>query len=124
MIAQLIGVVTGVFTAAAVYRLLTAAYQIPSDDLPGPAVMAWDAMAKLLAQGIKSLPAHAMTAALVGAIVGAALPFLAKIKKISKWLPSPIALGIAFMVTPYSATVDVAGRDSDLDVQPQARGRR
>jgi OPT family oligopeptide transporter len=103
VIAQLIGVVVGVFTAAAVYRLLTAAYTIPSDDLPGPAVMAWDAMAKLLANGIKSLPPHAMTAALVGAIVGTLLPFLAKIKKISKWLPSPIALGIAFMVTPYSA---------------------
>jgi OPT family oligopeptide transporter len=103
VIAQLIGVVVGVFTAAAVYRLLTAAYNIPSDDLPGPAVMAWDAMAKLLANGIKSLPRYAMTAALVGALVGTLLPILAKIKKISKWLPSPIALGIAFMVTPYSA---------------------
>jgi OPT family oligopeptide transporter len=103
VIAQIIGVVVGVFTAAAVYRLLTAAYQIPGDDFTGPAVMAWHAMAQLLANGIKSLPAHAMTAALVGAIVGFVLPFLAKIKKIGKWLPSPIALGIAFMVTPYSA---------------------
>jgi len=103
VIAQLCGVVVGVFTAAAVYRLLTAAYTIPGDDFAGPAVMAWHAMALLLAQGIKSLPPHAMTAALIGAIVGFVLPFLGRIKKISKWLPSPIALGIAFMVTPYSA---------------------
>jgi OPT family oligopeptide transporter len=103
VIAQIIGVVAGVFTAAAVYRLLTAAYQIPGDDFTGPAVMAWHAMAQLLAQGLKSLPPHAMTAAAIGAVVGFVLPFMARIKKISKWLPSPIALGIAFMVTPYSS---------------------
>lgn len=104
VIAQLFGVVAGVFAAAAVYRLLTAAYEIPGDDFAGPAVMAWHAMAELLAKGIKSLPAHAMTAALVGAIVGLIIPLIgAANKKIGKWLPSPIALGIAFMVTPYSA---------------------
>jgi OPT family oligopeptide transporter len=103
VIAQIIGVIAGVFTAAAVYRLLTAAYKIPGDDFTGPAVMAWHAMAQLLAQGIKSLPPHTMTAALVGAIVGFAIPFLARIKGVGKWLPSPIALGIAFMVTPYSS---------------------
>ncbi len=104
VIAQLIGVMAGVFTAAAVYRLLTAAYTIPGDDFAGPAVMAWHAMAELLANGIKSLPPHAMTAALVGAIVGLVIPFVgAANKKIGKWLPSPIALGIAFMVTPYSS---------------------
>lgn len=103
VIAQIIGVVVGVFTAAAVYRLLTAAYIIPGDDFTGPAVMAWHAMAKLLADGIKSLPEHAMTAALIGAIIGFAMPFIAKIKGVGKWLPSPIALGIAFMVTPYSS---------------------
>lgn len=103
VIAQLIGVVVGVFTAAGVYRLLTAAYTIPGDDFTGPAVMAWHAMAKLLADGIDSLPPHAMTAAAIGAIIGFAMPFVAKIKGVGKWLPSPIALGIAFMVTPYSS---------------------
>ena len=104
VIAQLIGVIAGVFTAAAVYRLLTAAYVIPGDDFAGPAVMAWHAMAELLAKGIKSLPPHAMTAALVGAIVGLVIPLVGAFnKKIGKWLPSPIALGIAFMVTPYSS---------------------
>ncbi|MCL4305107.1 OPT/YSL family transporter [bacterium] len=103
VIAQIIGVVVGVFAAAAVYRLLTAAYQIPGDDFTGPAVMAWHAMAQLLANGIKSLPEYAMTAALVGAIIGFLMPFVAKIKGVGKWLPSPIALGIAFMVTPYSS---------------------
>ncbi len=103
VIAQLCGVVIGVFAAAAVFRLLTAAYEIPGDDFPGPAVIAWHAMAELLAKGVKSLPSGAVTAAAVGAIVGIAIPLLGRIKKIGKWLPSPIALGIAFMVHPYSA---------------------
>ena len=95
--------VIGVFTAAAVYRLLTAAYEIPGEDFSGPAVSAWYAMAEVLAKGLSSLPAGAIPAALVGAVVGVLIPFLAKVKGWSKWLPSPIALGIAFMVTPYSA---------------------
>ncbi len=103
VIAQLFGVVIGVFTAAAVYRLLTAAYEIPGEDFSGPAVSAWYAMAEVLAKGLSSLPAGAIPAALVGAVVGVLIPFLAKVKGWSKWLPSPIALGIAFMVTPYSA---------------------
>jgi OPT family oligopeptide transporter len=103
VLAQLCGVVVGVFTAAAVYRLLTAAYVIPGEDFSGPAVSAWYAMAEVLAKGLSSLPAGAMPAALVGAVVGVMIPLLAKIKGVAKWLPSPIALGIAFMVTPYSA---------------------
>lgn len=103
VIAQLCGVVVGVFTAAAVYRLLTAAYVIPGEDFSGPAVSAWYAMAEVLAKGLSSLPAGAITAALVGAVVGVLIPLLAKVKGLAKWLPSPIALGIAFMVTPYSA---------------------
>jgi len=102
VITQLIGVVTGVFTAAAVYRLLTAAYTIPGDQFSGPAVIAWFAMAELLAKGLSSLPSGALGAALVGAIVGFAIPIVGKFnKKIGKWLPSPIALGIAFMVPAY-----------------------
>ncbi|MFN8179248.1 MAG: OPT family oligopeptide transporter [bacterium] len=103
VIAQLCGVVVGVFTAAAVYRLLTRAYVIPGEDFSGPAVSAWYAMAEVLAKGLSSLPPGAITAGLVGAIVGVVLPLLGQIKGLGKWLPSPIALGIAFMVTPYSA---------------------
>lgn len=103
VLAQLCGVIVGVFTAAAVYRLLTAAYEIPGEDFSGPAVSAWYAMAEVLAKGFSSLPAGAIPAAVVGGIVGILIPLLAKIKRVAKWLPSPIALGIAFMVTPYSS---------------------
>jgi uncharacterized oligopeptide transporter (OPT) family protein len=101
VITQLIGVVVGVFTAAAVYRLLTAAYEIPGDAFTGPAVIAWHAMAELMAKGLSSLPAGAVTAAWIGALAGIAITLLAKVKALGKWLPSPVALGIAFMVPGY-----------------------
>lgn len=101
VIAQLTGVIAGVFTAAAVYRLLTAAYEIPGETFAGPAVIAWHAMAELMAKGISSMPAGALNASLVGAVVGVLLTVLAKVKSIRKWLPSPVAMGIAFMVPAY-----------------------
>jgi len=98
---QLIGVSAGIFAVAGVYRLLTAAYQIPGDDFTGPAVQAWYAMAQVLAQGLGSLPPGAVEAAGVGALLGIALPLLARVKRVARFLPSPVALGIAFMVPAY-----------------------
>ena len=98
VITQLIGVVVGVFAAAAVYRLLTAAYEIPGESFAGPAVVAWHLMAKVLAEGVSSLEPSALWAAVVGGAVGIVLTLMHKIKPIAKWLPSPVALGIAFIV--------------------------
>lgn len=101
VITQLIGVVMGVFTVAAVYRLLTAAYEIPGDTFAGPAVIAWHAMAEVLAKGIASLPPGALWAAVVGAVAGVVITLLARVKAVRKWTPSAVALGIAFMVPAY-----------------------
>jgi len=98
VITQLIGVIVGIFAAAAVYRLLTAAYEIPGQDFAGPAVVAWHLMAKVLAEGVSSLEPSALWAAVVGGVVGILLTLMHKIKSIAKWLPSPVALGIAFIV--------------------------
>ncbi|MCX6640767.1 MAG: OPT/YSL family transporter [bacterium] len=103
VITQLIGVVAGVFVAAAVYRLITAAYEIPGEDFAGPAVVAWHLMAKVLVEGIKSLQPSALWAAVIGGLLGIAIPLLALIKPLRKWLPSPIALGIAFIVPAYNS---------------------
>ncbi|MFH1010657.1 MAG: OPT family oligopeptide transporter [bacterium] len=101
VITQLIGVIVGVFVVAAVYRLLTAAYEIPGDTFAGPAVIAWHAMAEVLAKGVSSLPSGALWAALVGAIAGIVITLLGRVKSIRKWTPSAVALGIAFMVPAY-----------------------
>jgi len=101
VITQLIGVVMGVFAVAAVYRLLTAAYEIPGDTFAGPAVIAWHAMAEVLAKGIASLPPGAIWAAVVGAVAGVVITLLGRVKSVRKWTPSAVALGIAFMVPAY-----------------------
>jgi OPT family oligopeptide transporter len=103
VISQLIGVVVGVFVAAGVYRLITAAYEIPGEDFAGPAVVSWHLMAKVMVEGVKSLQPSALWAAAVGGLIGIAIPLLALIKSIRKWLPSPIALGIAFIVPAYNS---------------------
>jgi uncharacterized oligopeptide transporter (OPT) family protein len=95
VITQLIGVMTGIFVAAAVYRLLTAAYEIPGEDFAGPAVVAWHTMAKVLIEGFDP---QILSFAIPGAVFGVVFTLLNKVKSISKWLPSPVALGIAFIV--------------------------
>ncbi len=99
VITQLIGVIVGVFAAAGTFRLLSAVYDIPGDEFPGPAVFAWYKMAEVLAVGIKALPSGALWGALAGAALGIAMPILGKASpKVARWLPSPVAFGIAFMV--------------------------
>ncbi len=101
VITQLIGVIVGVFVAAAVYRLLTAAYEIPGEDFAGPAVVAWHLMAQVLVVGIEAIPLSARWAAVIGALFGIVVTILGKNKKIAKWLPSPVAVGIAFIVPAF-----------------------
>jgi len=98
VITQLVGVVVGTVAATAVYRLLTSAYEIPGETFAGPAVVAWHLMAKVLAEGISSLEPSALWAAATGGVVGIALTLVARIRGIAKWVPSPVALGIAFIV--------------------------
>ena len=99
VITQLIGVIVGVFAAAGTFRLLSQVYEIPGIEFPGPAVYAWYKMAAVLAVGLKALPEGALWGAVIGAIIGIVLPLYGKANpKIGKWLPSPVAFGIAFMV--------------------------
>jgi uncharacterized oligopeptide transporter (OPT) family protein len=58
-------------------------------------------MSQVLAKGLGSLPPGAVEAAGVGALLGIVLPLLARVKAVARFLPSPVALGIAFMVPVY-----------------------
>ncbi len=99
VISQIIGVGAGVFAAAGTFKVLSAVYEIPGPEFPGPAVYAWYKMAEILSVGVDALPPGALWAALVGAGMGILFPIIhARFKKISPWLPSPVAFGIAFMV--------------------------
>jgi len=97
---QLVGVIVGVFAAAGTYRVLTVVYEIPGHEFPGPSVFAWYKMAEVLAVGLKALPAGALWGAGAGALLGILIPLFGKFGPnwLKKWLPSPVAFGIAFMV--------------------------
>jgi len=108
-LAQLVGIAAGVVLVIPVYTLFTTAYEIGGEKLPAPAAHAWRAMAELLAQGLDALPAMAGPAVLCGLALGILLPFLRKIDSIKAYVPSGLAMGIAFIVPAYYSLVMFLG---------------
>ena len=107
--AQLAGICAGVLFVVPVYALFTTSYEIGGEKLPAPAAFAWKAMAELLAKGFDALPPHAIEAVIGACLVGIAVPFLRKIPAIAKWVPSGLAMGIAFIIPAYYSLVMVYG---------------
>jgi uncharacterized oligopeptide transporter (OPT) family protein len=107
--AQLIGICAGVVMVVPVYFVFDRAYDIGGEVMPAPAAHAWRAMAELLAKGFEALPPHSGMAVLLAALVGIALPLLRKIDRIKGWVPSGMAMGIAFIVQPYYSMVMFLG---------------
>ena len=66
-------------------------------------------MAEVLAQGFDALPPMAVEACIWASLVGIAIPILKKYKPDWKWLPSGIAMGIAFIIPAYYSLVMVYG---------------
>ncbi|MEM9660641.1 MAG: OPT/YSL family transporter, partial [Planctomycetota bacterium] len=104
-VAQLCGICAGVVLAVPVYSIFRDAYEIGGEKLPAPAAQAWRAMAELLTEGLSALPPHAGVAVAVAACVGVALPVARKIGPIKGFVPSGLAMGIAFIVPPYDSLV-------------------
>lgn len=103
VLAQLAGIGCGVFVVVGVYKALAAAYPIPGEDFTAPSVQSWYAVAKVLADGLKSLPPGALEAAAAAGALGIILTLLGRSKRLAAWLPSPMALGIAFLVPAHYA---------------------
>lgn len=99
--AQCIGILFGVMFAIPIYKLFDSAYTIGEGNIPAPAAHAWKAMAELLSKGLDALPAHSTEAVLAAVVLGILLPTLRKISSIAKYVPSGLAMGIAFIVPPY-----------------------
>jgi uncharacterized oligopeptide transporter (OPT) family protein len=103
VLAQLLGIGCGVFVVVGVYKALAAAYPIPGEDFTAPSVQSWYAVARVLAGGLKTLPPGALEAAAAAGALGTILTLLGRSQKLAPWLPSPVALGIAFLVPAYYA---------------------
>ncbi|HAN32782.1 MAG TPA: hypothetical protein DCQ06_14405 [Myxococcales bacterium] len=99
--AQLVGIGFGVVFVVPVYMLFSASYEIGGEKLPAPAAFAWKAMAEVLAKGLEALPPHATEAVAIAAAVGIVLPLLRKAPRVAKFVPSGLAMGIAFIIPAF-----------------------
>ena len=104
-LAQLCGICAGIVFAVPAYNLLTRANELGSDELPAPAAIAWKAMAELLVDGLDALPPHAGIAVAVASAVGISLALLRQVKAIRDYVPSGLAMGIAFIIKAHDALI-------------------
>ena len=119
-LAQLIGIAAGVVVCVPAYVLFDTVYDIGGmnqeiagarEAMPAPAAHAWKGFAELLAIGLDALPAGAIWAVLVAFVVGAALPVARSFAPaaVKTWIPSGLAIGIAFIVDPPYAIIMFLG---------------
>jgi uncharacterized oligopeptide transporter (OPT) family protein len=106
LLAQLLGALVGGLVLVPVYLVLTKAYGLGTERLPAPTAISWRATAEAVRNGLASLPPHATTSGVAGLLVGALLA-LGGSRRWGKHLPSPAAMGIAFL-TPASVSLAVA----------------
>ena len=104
-LAQMAGICTGVVLAVPAYLVFSKAYTIGDDQLPAPAAQAWRAMAELLTEGLSALPPHSGKAVALAAGAGILLASARKIEGIRAYVPSGLAMGIAFIIRPYDSLV-------------------
>ena len=88
------------------FELLHAAYGLGSEAIPAPAAMSWRATAAIAEHGISSMPSYAPLGAAAGFVLGCVL----SLKPIAKYAPSPVAMGMAFILPPFmSVTIAIGG---------------
>jgi len=107
VVAQLFGVLAGSFAGAAAYLLLIPdpKAMLLTPEWPAPAVATWKAVAEVLSGGLAAMPEGAIGAMIIAAIAGVALAlgdvFLPK--RMADLLPSPAAMGLAFVIPAWNS---------------------
>jgi len=108
--AQLVGIPFGAVVGVLAYKLFESAYGIGSQQCPAPAAFAWKGVAELLASGLGSLPQGTAGVCAAAAALAVALSLAQRLGRAGHWnelIPSPLALGIAFLIPP-SASLTIA----------------
>jgi hypothetical protein len=96
--AQWFGAGLGLLIALPAYFILARAYGIGTSALPVPTALGWKAVAQLSTQGAASLPPRSLEACLIAGALGVALGLAERVPMLARWLPSPIAVGVALLV--------------------------
>jgi uncharacterized oligopeptide transporter (OPT) family protein len=99
-IAQLFGVFAGSLLAVPAYFILVPdATALGGEKFPAPSALVWMGVAKVLSQGLGTLPASAVQAIFVAFIAGSLIVIVDRVfPKARPYTPSPAALGIALTI--------------------------
>ena len=103
-IMQLIATPVGAAAVAWMYPLLRSTYGITGEHagLSSPTSRRWAGFAEVLSHGASALPKYALTAMVVGAVIGILLAIIEA--RGIKWVPSPTGVGIGMLV-PFAVIV-------------------
>jgi uncharacterized oligopeptide transporter (OPT) family protein len=88
--------------------MLTRAYSIGGAELPAPTASPWKVVAELVAQGTGGVPAGAGVASVVAAAVAVVFTLLER-TRFSRFVPSPLGMGLAFILGAAPAFTMAAG---------------
>ncbi|MEM7153298.1 MAG: OPT family oligopeptide transporter [Myxococcota bacterium] len=105
-LAQAVGVVVGVAVVVPIYRyvLVPDASALGSAAWPAPAARVWASVSTVVGQGLSSIPASALWAAVIAAAVAVILALLEHGRPAWRpWLPSATGLGLAFVLPASNA---------------------
>jgi uncharacterized oligopeptide transporter (OPT) family protein len=111
-VAQCAGIAVGAVVGVLAYRaLIPDPHMLLTQEWPAPAVATWKAVAETLASGFGSVPATARVAMIVAGLCGVAIG-VAELRLPERWrarLPSPVAVGLAFVIPASISIVMCAG---------------
>lgn len=103
-LAQFFGVLAGTLVVVPAYMLLVPDAAVLGDRFPAPAAQAWAAVAQLLAKGVSTLHPTAQWGIFIGGALGIILVLVEQARPAwKKFMPSPIALGLAFTMPAWNA---------------------
>jgi uncharacterized oligopeptide transporter (OPT) family protein len=104
-IGQLFGVLAGALLAVPAYFILVPdANALGGEKFPAPSALVWMGVAKVLSQGLSTLPRSAVMAMIVAFVVGVAIVIIDRVfPKARPYTPSPAALGIALTIPAYTS---------------------
>ncbi len=111
--AQVFGVLAGAVAGCGAYLVLVPDPQamLLTSDWPAPAVAQWKAVAELFRDGIGTMPPGSLVAMAWAGGAGAVLAAVERLapKGISRWVPSPSAIGLAFIIPAYISVMMFIG---------------
>jgi uncharacterized oligopeptide transporter (OPT) family protein len=90
------------------YAVVVRAYGLGTELMPAPAAMSWKATAEAVHRGFAAMPDHAPEATLVAVAAGGLLGVLSRTSA-GRYFPSPVAMGMGFVVPPSFAPAALSG---------------